>query len=654
MTSLRTARRGGLAALISVTALCLLSPAVQAQTPSPPSGVILGRVVEAATDRGVAGAVVRLTAGAVTLPAAAAPGSRLAAAQAGVAAVPDVITNGSGHFLFRDVPAGRYSITVKAAGFLPAAYGQRRHDGPPRTLEVDASRPPATATIRAWRPGVIAGTLRDERGDPVIGAPVRAMRSEWRPTGAGLVPTAATTTDDRGHYRLAPLPPGGYVVLAPSTTTSVPRSIVDQLLDAYRSISNSGAISADMPQVLWNMRVSSGTLVSPEGLDAGSSVIEVPVMPGRAGVIAPRLSPDGVVEVYRTTLHPSAATLASASVVDLSPGETRSGVDITLELTRAFRVSGRLSVADGPSSDQIVHLLPRESRALGGDPDLATATTISEADGRFALTGVPRGDYRLAVLRFGRPPSIPGEGKFADFNGRTLWADVPVSVTDRDVTDLVVPLADGVSVEGRLVFEGAAPDSAGLLKTTVGLVPVDREVHGMFGLATPPDPSGAFVTTRYPPGRYFITVSPPAGEWVVKSISVAGRSLAHDPIALVAADVRDVVVTLATRTAALSGSVRSTSSDFDVVVLLMPGDAERWIANGLPSSLSRRATPDEDGRFRIDRLIAGDYLIVAVDATLDLNLGDPAAVRALARAASAVTIGEGVDATVALSVSQVP
>jgi hypothetical protein len=135
---------------------------------------------------------------------------------------------------------------------------------------------------------------------------------------------------------------------------------------------------------------------------------------------------------------------------------------------------------------------------------------------------------------------------------------------------------------------------------------------------------------------------------------VAGRSLAHDPIALVAADVRDVVVTLATRTAALSGSVRSTSSDFDVVVLLMPGDAERWIANGLPSSLSRRATPDEDGRFRIDRLIAGDSLVVAVDATVDLNLGDPAAVRALARAASAVKIGEGVEATVTLPISQVP
>jgi hypothetical protein len=340
--------------------------------------------------------------------------------------------------------------------------------------------------------------------------------------------------------------------------------------------------------------------------------------------------------------------------VALSPGETRSGVDITLELTRAFRVSGRLSVADGPSSDQIVHLLPRESRALGGDPDFATATTISEADGRFALTGVPPGDYRLAVLRFGRPPSIPGEGKFADFNGRTLWADVPVSVSDRDVTDLVVPLADGASVEGRLVFEGTPPAAAAIQKTTVGLTPVDREVHGMFGLAMPPDPAGAFVTTRYPPGRYFLTVTPPTGGWLVKSISVAGRSLGQDPVTLAAADIRDVVVTLTTRTGSLAGSIRPPSVDSDVVVLLMPGDVERWVANGLPSFLSRRATTDEDGRFRIDRLIAGDYLAVAVDAAVGLDLGNPATVRAIAREASAVKIGEGVGASVTLSIRRVP
>jgi hypothetical protein len=652
VTSFWTARTGSAGAILGLAGLCVPFAVLEAQTPGPPAGIILGRVVEAETDRGVAGAVVRLTAGAVTLPAAGVPGGRRAAAEVGAAAAPDVITNGSGHFLFRDVPTGRYGITVRAAGFLPAAYGQRRHDGPPRTLEVDASRPPANVAIRAWRPGVIAGTLRDERGDPVIGAPVRAMRRESRPTGAGLVGAAATTTDDRGNYRLAPLPPGAYVVLAPSTTTSVPRSIVDQMTNAYRSMGNSGVV-ANLPQVLWNMRTSD-TLISPEGIDAGNAVIEVPVMPGRPGVIAPRLSADGVAEVYRTTLHPSAATLASASVVALNTGETRSGVDITLELTRAFRVSGRLSVVDGPSSDQVVHLLPLESRALGADPDFATATTISQADGRFMLIGVPPGDYRLAVLRFGRPPSIPGEGEFADFNGRTLWADVPVSVADRDVTDFVVPLADGASVEGRLVFEGAPPAAAAIQKTTVGLAPVDRQVHGMFGLALPPDATGAFVTPRYPPGRYFITVNPPAGGWVVKSISVAGRSLGQDPVTLAAADLRNVVVTLTTRTGSLAGSIRSPSADSDVVVLLMPGDAERWIANGLPSSLSRRATPDEDGRFRIDRLIAGDSLVVAVDATVDLNLGDPAAVRALARAASAVKIGEGVEATVTLPISQVP
>jgi hypothetical protein len=635
MTSVWTARRRlGLGAVLGVAALCGLSPALGAQTASPPSGVILGRVVEADTDRGVAGAVVRLSA-------------------AGSAAVshPDAITNASGYFLFREVQSGRYAITVQAAGFLPASSGQRRPDGPPRSVQVDATRAPSNVTIRAWRPGAIEGTLRDELGDPVVGAAVRAMRRELHSTGARFVAAVATSTDDRGLFRLAPLPPGEYVVFAPSRTTSVPRSIADQLANAYTSIANSGSTRGE-PQVLRNMKVS-GTFISPEGIDAGGATVEVPVVPGRAGAIAPRPSTDGVMEVYRTTLYPTATTLSAAGVLDLGPGETRTGVDIALELTRAFRVSGRLSVADGPSSDQVVHLLPRDSRALGADPDFGTAVTFSLADGSFTLISVPPGEYRLVVLRFGRPQHYPEEGEFAAFNLRTLWADVPVSVTDRDVTGLVVPLADGARVEGRLVFVGTPPPAAAIQKTTVSLVPGDRHVHGMFGLAVPPDPTGAFVTVRYPPGRYFITVSPPGATWVVKSISAAGRSLTDAPITLAAADVGDVVVTLTTRTAALAGTVRATIPELDVVVLLMPGDVERWIANGLPSSLSRTVAPGEDGRFRIDGLIAGDHLAVAIDAAANLNLGDAATVRALARAASAVTIVEGVDAAVTLSISQV-
>ena len=634
MAGVWTARRLGLGAVLGVAALGGLAPALGAQTASPPSGVILGRVVEADTDRGVAGAVVRLS-----------------VAGSSAASHPQSITNGSGYFLFRDVPSGTYALTVQAAGFLPASYGQRRHDGPPRALPVDATRPPTSVTIRAWRPGAIEGTLRDELGEPLVGAAVRAMRREPHTTDARFVAAVATSTDDRGLFRLAPLPPGEYVVFAPSRTTSVPRSIADQLANAYMGIANSGSTRSDS-QLLWNMKLS-GSLISPEGIDAGGAVVEVPVAAGQAPAIAPRPSTDGVMEVYRTTWHPAATTISTAHVLQVRPGEARTGADIALELTRGFHVSGRLSVADGPAGDQIVHLLPRDSRAAGADPDFGTAMTLSLADGSFTLIGVPPGEYRLVVLRFGRPPNYPGEGEFADFNRRTLWTDVPVSVTDRDETSLLVPLADGAPVQGRVVFEGTPPPAAAIQKTTVNLVPLDRQVHGLYGLDVPLDSTGTFVTVRYPPGRYFLTVSPPGSGWVVKSITVAGRPVADGLITLTAADLGDVVATLTTRTAVLSGSVRTTSPDADVIVLLMPGDVERWIANGLPTSLSRTVAPGEDGRFRFDGLTAGEYLAVAIDAPTNLTLGDVTTVRALARAASAVKIAEGADAAVTLSITQV-
>ena len=85
-----------------------------------------------------------------------------------------------------------------------------------------------------WKHGVIAGTVVDEAGEPVVGVAVRALIKD---VVAGrtrygnmevipeLVPTA--TTDDRGMFRLSQLMPGTYVVLVPSTQTTVPAAFLE-------------------------------------------------------------------------------------------------------------------------------------------------------------------------------------------------------------------------------------------------------------------------------------------------------------------------------------------------------------------------------------------------------------------------------------------
>ena len=144
---------------------------------SPPAGesgrgLILGRVVDAATGRPIAGASV--TAGASGPPAIAVTG--LAAP-----APPSSMTNGEGYFLLRDLPKGSYPLSVIAPGYVQGSYGRRQPEGPSRVLVLEQDQRVTDVVIRLWKFGAISGTVVDESGEPGIGVTVQAVRR----TGSG-------------------------------------------------------------------------------------------------------------------------------------------------------------------------------------------------------------------------------------------------------------------------------------------------------------------------------------------------------------------------------------------------------------------------------------------------------------------------------------
>ena len=75
-------------------------------------------------------------------------------------------------------------------------------------------RPGDSVTVTLIKGGVIAGTITDSDGRPVVNATVRAFRVrdvEGKPV-SNAVQTRERFTDDRGYYRLYGLRPGAYVV----------------------------------------------------------------------------------------------------------------------------------------------------------------------------------------------------------------------------------------------------------------------------------------------------------------------------------------------------------------------------------------------------------------------------------------------------------
>jgi hypothetical protein len=184
--------------------------------PGQRTGMIVGQVVDAATGMPVDEAIVRLTMPKYleTLPTT--PNGR-------------VMADDEGGFFFADLPPGEYFVQATKNGYAPGTYGERRAWGQSQLVSLGEGERLSDVKLRLWKYGVIAGTVMDEAGEPVVGVAVRAL---MRDVVAGrtrygnletipeLVPSA--TTDDRGMFRLSQLMPGTYVVLVPSTQTTLP------------------------------------------------------------------------------------------------------------------------------------------------------------------------------------------------------------------------------------------------------------------------------------------------------------------------------------------------------------------------------------------------------------------------------------------------
>jgi len=137
----------------------------------------------------------------------------LQSAGPGVSNQASVLTDRTGHFVFPNLPRGRYAVWVQRFNY----FGPLRNGVPTATnsvtLVLDPARPPAPIDLVMTQGMAISGRVLDGRGQPATGMPVTAYRSTivegkllWSPV------LFSRAIDDRGEYRISPLPPGDYYV----------------------------------------------------------------------------------------------------------------------------------------------------------------------------------------------------------------------------------------------------------------------------------------------------------------------------------------------------------------------------------------------------------------------------------------------------------
>jgi hypothetical protein len=475
------------------------------------------------------------------------------------------VTDVTGAWSLPAVPPGRYLVSAAAAELLPGR------------VDVDlAAREARTGIDLALGAGgvTLSGTLTDLGGGPIAGGAVTA-----RSTGPRS-PVAANgyvaLSDAHGHYRLTLLDDAWLVTAshadyAPKTTAielrGQPRTLDFALTPGGQL--RGQVIARDTGQPVPGARVSTGEVRGDRGRDAEASRAVVADADGR---FAMRGLSAGAV-----SLTASARGYASANptVVELGVGDA--SVEVELWVDRGYTISGAVirdaGVAVGVPGVHVGVFSMAEDTS-------ASAVAPSAADGAFEIVGVRPGRYVLV-------------GTGLDL---VLEIGQPVTVVDRDVTDVVVRVTAGATLAGTVTPGAVTAVGLELDVGTLGAgdelaVMQAEQVHGES------DASGGFTLRNVPPGAFTLVAQ------------AADGRVGKLPVVVTAADQAGLVIGLEPR-GAVSGRVLDRDGRPVAGVTVHAGGQDDGIraSRGLPDAVTAA-----DGRYRVAGLPPGEVALIVSD-----------------------------------------
>lgn len=610
-----------------------------------PSAVITGRVIDGATRAPIAGAVVAL---------------RPSGSNSGRTGVPgpgSQVTDQYGRFVLAGVPAGRFDVLAQKAGYFDGAFGTESTGGVPRRVAIEDGQWRRDLQIELWKPAAISGTVIDEAGEPVVGAQVAVLARIFVSGEPSYASGPVTRTDDRGMYRIAPLTAGAYAVVVPTVQVALSSDAASSLRSRF-----------------------------PHALPVGGDQV---LMFGDGAILPPQ-EPGARPRAYPTVFHPGVRSLTAAAVVELVTGESRAGIDVQLQPAPVSRVHGRVDGPDNAAVQRRLRLMAAGTEHLGIGHEIAIAA--AREDGTFAFVNVPDGQY--TILADGGAGSydleVPGAdftpwvgaarevAAFLGFRSASMplataaavpWRSAPgpsallrvssvsldesdgytgrtsVAVAGADVPDVVVRLQQA-SLRGRFVIDTPA-DREALVAITpyleLAAEPAGFEAPGrqIRGGVVPSDPDLEFTMTGVVPGSYALRFAGLAA--MTKSVTWNGRDFTGVPLPLEGGDAAGLTVTLTTRIASMEGLVRDRQGRQvgQGAVIVFPVNAAQWRWYGPQPDRLTSVNVRDDGTFRVHRLPAGEYHVVAVEEGLARAWRDPAFLEAAARISTRVSLAWG-------------
>lgn len=501
-----------------------------------------------------------------------------------------IITDDGGTFGFAGLPSGRYALEASRRGWPTIAFGAARPHQRGTRVEVAEGQRVDGLTIRMPRGAVLAGSVVDHTGRALAHASVLALRYTYIGGERRLTRYRQDQTDDRGIYRLYGLAAGEYLVAVAGAPTA---------------FEDAGIIHAN-----------------------GEADVRMIMEIERAGYARPKqdlfVAPTTV--GYAPIFYPGTPIRTQATTVSLSAGEERSGLDFEVAPAQALAVQGLVDRPRGLPPAVGVRLSLRtagDEAAIGYVGD--ERTTAATPGGAFTFANVPPGTYELSA-------HVAQEGT------TTHWASSALTVVGDHAPRMLLSLRPALTLSGRVAFEGD-PADVSAVRLSLQRLPAEESV------AASADESGEFVVNGLVPGRYRVAVSvggrreARARTWSVKSFVVNGAEILEAPLDL-RTSVAGALVTFTDRYGMLAGTVldgagRGAPEQF---VVVFPADPRQW------SPWSRRiqaVRPFSDGRYVVEHLAPGEYLLAVVADIEDGEWADRTLLQRLAGTALRFDVAEG-------------
>ena len=381
--------------------------------------------------------------------------------------------------------------------------------------------------------GSFEGTVVNQSGgQPIEGVHVRLMAGGFE----GIKAVYGASSDKAGHFSIASLQPGeymltaertGFLLVAPkSDSARIPSvqikpgekiqdfglemalravlagRVVDEFGDPVPKLTVEAIpVTGNAPVLFFNSMV---TYTDDRG------EFRVVTAPGKFYLKAapqtmrdepPETRTDGTSDaVYGPTFYPSAASKERGATIEAKAGNDITGLEIRLLRQHTMSISGTVTgIPDHAGLATVYMRYAATAEQLSG-----LRGALCDAAGRFSFARLPAGVYGFyAIYSSGSRP----------FQSTT----VKVELDSADQAGVELALHPGEDLSGTLQVTGLPAE-----KRTVRLEPVERYGYFSGPLSGAVDSDGAFQIANVMAGEYRVVVEPLPGNGYVKTVQVDG------------------------------------------------------------------------------------------------------------------------------------